>query len=288
MRAFDHFSPQSLDEALALLNRLDGRVQMIAGGTDLMLKMRSGMLAPETIVNIKSLPELKGIAYDDESGLIMGASTTLRELTRSQVICDHYPSLAQAAGMMASEQIRSFATVGGNLCNASPSADLAPPLIALGGTLVIAGLSGERRLPLETFFVGPGESALQPGEILKEILLPPPLGQTIYLKRSPRAFMDIAVVGVAVQLHMAQGVCQQARIVLAAVAPVPLRVQEAEAELEGKPITESRMDRAASIAAEACSPIDDVRGAAWYRQRMVQVLTRRGIEILASAGKNLP
>jgi carbon-monoxide dehydrogenase medium subunit len=287
MRAFDHSSPQSLDEALTLLTRLDGRGEMIAGGTDLMLKMRSGLAAPKHIINIKGLPELKGITFEDGVGLTMGALTTLRDLTRDPTIREHYPSLAQAAGLMASEQIRSFATLGGNMCNASPSADLAPPLIAMDAMAVIAGVSGERQLPLEAFFLGPGSSALQPAELLKEIRVPPPAGQTIYFKQSPRAFMDIAVVGVAVRLHMSGGICQQARIVLAAVAPVPLRVQQAEAELVGKRVTDENIDAAAQLAADACSPIDDVRGSAWYRRRMVQVLTRRGLKMLTTSSKEL-
>ena len=143
MRAFDHFTPESLPEALALLAQINGQGRVIAGGTDLMLQMRAGALSPETVVNIKRLPELQGIHYDPTKGLKIGALSTLRDLTRSPIIIDHYPSLAQAAGLMASEQVRSFATMGGNLCNGSPSADLAPPLIALDGTAVIAhnGLS---------------------------------------------------------------------------------------------------------------------------------------------------
>jgi carbon-monoxide dehydrogenase medium subunit len=285
MRAFDHYSPSSLDEALVLLSQLNGRGRMIAGGTDLMLHLRSGVSAPKAIINIKRLPELEGISYDEKKGLKLGALTTLRDLTRSATIGAHYPVLGQAAGVMASEQIRSFATVGGNLCNASPSADLAPPLMVLGGIAVIASTAGERELPLDEFFLGPGQSALEPGELLKEIWVPPPVGQTNYLKHSPRAFMDIAVVGVAAQLQVVDGICRQSGIVLAAVAPVPLRVQEAEAELVGNRVTESRIAQAAKVAAEACSPIDDVRGSAWYRRRMVQVLTRRALELLASSGK---
>lgn len=288
MQAFEHFTPDSLDEALELLARFNGRGYMLAGGTDLMLKMKAGMLPTtedrrlEAIINIKRLPELKVIAFHEEHGLRLGALTTLRELTRSPIIRDHYPSLAQAAGVMASEQIRSFATVGGNLCNASPSADLAPPLMALEGVAIIATATGERQLPLAQFFLGPGKSALAPGELLKELILPPPTGDTVYLKHSPRAYMDIAVVGVAARLHLVDGVCQQARIVLAAVAPVPLAVPEAESMLRGKTPTPARFEQAARIAAEACSPIDDIRGAAWYRRRMVEVLTRRALQMVAS------
>lgn len=280
MKPFAHYSPQTLSEALDLLAQMNGRTHINAGGTDLLLKMKAGLLQPETIVNIKHLPELKGIQFDETDGLTLGALTTLRELTRTAVIREHYPVLADAASLMASEQIRSFATVGGNLANGSPSADLAPPLIALGGTAVIISPSGERRLPLEKFFLGPGQTVLDSGELLQEIHLPPPTGKTIYRKHSPRAYMDIAVVGVAVNLHQNGGLCRQARIVLGAVAPVPLRVKEAEAVLERHEVDDGHIAQAAQIAADTCSPIDDVRGSAWYRRRMVQVLTRRGLTFL--------
>jgi len=235
---------------------------------------------PQTIINIKRLPELQGIHDAAAAGIRLGALVTLRELTRSPLIQAHYPALAQAAGLMASEQIRSFATVGGNLCNGSPSADLAPPLIALEGTAAVVNASGKRHIPLAEFFLGPGKTALQPGELLQEIHLPPPQGQTIYQKHSPRAFMDIAVVGVAVRLYIRGDICQQARIVLGAVAPIPLRVLEAEQILERNRVSDGRIQQAAQAAAEACTPIDDVRASAWYRRRMVNVLTRRGLEAL--------
>lgn len=280
MRAFDHFTPKSLPEALVRLDGLNGQGRVIAGGTDLMLQMRAGVLSPSTIVNIKRLPELQGIAYKEGSGLRLGALTTLRELTRSTIIREHYPVLAQAAGLMASEQIRCSATLGGNLCNASPSADLAPPFIALDSTAVVAGYRGERHIPLEAFFLAPGLSDLRPGELLKEIHVPPPGGKTIYLKHTPRAYMDLAVVGVAARIQLADGLCRRARIVLAAAAPVPLRVHQAEKNLTNKQLTSQQIDRAARVAAAACAPIDDVRGSAWYRRRLVEVLTRRSIEAL--------
>lgn len=281
MKAFDHYTPHSLSEAIELLEHLDGNSRVIAGGTDLMLQLRSGARAPASIVNIKRLPELKGIAYDDNDGLKMGALTTLRELTRSSTIIERYPCLADAAGMMASEQVRSFATVGGNLCNGSPSADLAPPLMVMGATVIATGPAGERQLPLEEFFRGPGQTALAQDELLKSILVPPPESTTIYLKQAPRLFMDLAVVGVAASLQLEDKLCRQARIALGAVAPVPLRALEAEAKLKGRPVTQEVTSAAAQAAAEACSPIDDVRGSAWYRRKMVEVLTRRAIETLS-------
>lgn len=280
MRPFDYFSPESLPEALDLLANRNGATAVIAGGTDLLLQMKSGARQVDTVVNIKRLPELRGITFHPEAGLAIGALTTLRDLTRNPDIGEHYPVLAQTAFLMASEQVRSFATMGGNLCNASPSADLAPPLIALDAQANIMGQSGSRTIPLESLFAGPGEAALSPGELLIDLSIPPPHGGTIYLKQSPRAFMDIAVVGAALGLKMRKGLCEQARIVLGAVAPVPLRVREAEAVLNGHFLNDSLVEQAASLAAQASTPIDDLRGSAWYRKRMVEVLVRRGLNRL--------
>ncbi|MCC6498904.1 MAG: xanthine dehydrogenase family protein subunit M [Anaerolineales bacterium] len=278
MNPFEHFTPSSLPEALSLLAERNGSAAVIAGGTDLLLRMKSGFAKPRAVVNLKRIPDLRGISCDSNSGLRLGALTTLRDLTRTPQIRDLYPALALTAGVMASEQIRNLATLGGNLCNAAPSADLAPPLIALDAEVAIVSLSGERRLPLADFFTGPGKTVLQRGELLKEIVVPPPLGKTVYLKHSPRAFMDIAIVGAAVRIHKQGSQCRQARIVLGAVAPTPLRVRSGEEILEGQTLSVERIQKAAQASAASCSPISDVRGAAWYRKRMVEVLVRRGIE----------
>lgn len=283
MHPFEHHSPRSLSEAVTLLAEADGSSRIIAGGTDLLLKMKDGVLKPTALIDIKRVPELKGLSYDARRGLRLGALTTLREVTRSEAVRAHYPALAEAAYLMASEQIRSFATVGGNLCNAAPSADLAPPLIALDAEALLSAADSERTLPLAQFFLGPGQTALQPGELLREIRVPPPTGRTTYLKHAARAFMDIAVVGVALRLVVANERCQSARIALGAVAPVPLRARDAEAFITGRSLTAGNIDRTAELAAAACSPIDDVRSSGWYRRRMVGVLTRRGLHALNEA-----
>jgi CO/xanthine dehydrogenase FAD-binding subunit len=277
VQAFDYHTPETLVEALSLLERLDGRARLIAGGTDLLLKMRAGVLAPPVLINIKRLPELKGIEFDEREGLRLGALTTVRELARAGAIKSHYPVVAQAAGLMASEQVRSLATLGGNLCNAAPSADLAPPLIALDATAEVVGPAGERTLPLADFFLGPGQTVLQSGELLRAIRLPPPRGRAVYWRHTPRAAMDIAVAAAAVWLWFEGVVCREARLVLGAVAPIPLRVQQAEAELTGRPLTPDSVERAAAAAAAGCSPIDDIRASAAYRRRIVAVLVRRGL-----------
>jgi carbon-monoxide dehydrogenase medium subunit len=276
MNSFDYFSPKSLSEASEILARYNGEAQAVAGGTDLLLKMKADRLAPKAVVNIKRVPELRGIS-NLQSLIFLGALTTLEELRRSPVIREHYPALAEAADTMASVQIRNLATVGGNLCNAAPSADLAPILIALKAIARIAGPGGERRIPLDEFFTGPGATVLAPGELLVGLKVPRPDGLALYLKHSPREHMDIAVVGVGLSLQLKEGRCESARVVLGAVAPVPLRARRAEDELTSGPLTPDRIHHAAKLAAEEAKPIDDVRGSAWYRRRMVEVLVRRGL-----------
>lgn len=277
MLPFHHHSPTTLAEAIAYLAQTNGEAQVIAGGTDLVLQMRNGLKAPQTVVNIKRLPELQGIDYDPAHGLRLGSLTTLRQIHRSPLIQAHYPILSHAASQMASEQIRAFATVGGNLCNGSPSADQATPLLALDAAVQLVGPHGERTLPLHAFFLGPGQTALQACELLQSISVPPPRGQAIFIKHIPRAFMDISVVCVAARLVMAGGVCQEARVVLGAVAPTPLRARQTEALLAGAFLTADQIQAAARTAAAESRPIDDAKGSAWYRRHMVEVLVRRAL-----------
>jgi carbon-monoxide dehydrogenase medium subunit len=284
---FDHYTPRSLAEAVALLARLNRSARVIAGGSDLLLKMKAGVLRPEAVVNIKRLAELRRLEYEPATGLRLGALITLGALARSPLILAHYPALAEAAGLMASEQVRSFATVGGNLCNAAPSADMAPPLIVLGATAHIAGPDGERALPVEGLLTGPGRTALQPGELLVELRLPPPEGRATYRRHTPRECMDIAVAGVAVWLALDGEICRAARIALGAVAPTPIRARQAEARLVGARLTPATIQAAAELAAAESRPIDDIRASAAYRRRIIAVLTRRAIGALVAAGERV-
>jgi carbon-monoxide dehydrogenase medium subunit len=280
MKPFDYFAPQTLSNAIELLTRYNGEARVVAGGTDLLLKLKAGTLAPQAVINIKRIPELQGLSEGFNSHLTLGALTTLEEIRRSPIVREQYPALAHAASTMASMQIRNLATVGGNLCNAAPSADLAPILIAFGSIAHVTGPNGDRMLPLEIFFVGPGVSDLKRGELLVSIEVPRPIGPATYLKCSPRRCMDIAVVGVGLVIHLDNNLCTDARVILGAVAPTPLRARRAEAELIGGPLNPDRIDRAAKIAAEESKPIDDMRGTAWYRRHMIEVLTRRGLQHL--------
>jgi carbon-monoxide dehydrogenase medium subunit len=277
MLSIAHITPTTLNEALELLSQQNGESHVIAGGSDLVLNMRNGLVAPKTLINIKCLQELKGITYDKHKGICIGALTTLREIHRSPIIQSHYPALSFAASKMASEQIRAFATVGGNLCNGSPSADQSVPLIALGATANLISLRGGREIPLEEFFIGPGETALTHDELLWEITVPLPQGKTIFTNHTPRIYMDISVVCIALRLVMAGNVCQESRIVLGAVAPTPMRARNAESILDGQILNPHTISDAAMAAADESKPIDDAKGTAWYRKKMVEVLVQRGI-----------
>ncbi len=280
MKEFSFHSPRSLAEALDVLQEMGHEAKLLAGGTDLLLHMRAGMISPKAVISLKRISALQGIMYSAEEGLRLGASITMHQIARSVEILDHYPVLATTASMMASEQIRTLATVGGNLCNGSPSADLAPPLIAMDAEACIVGPRGTRQEALNEFFTGPGETVLEPDEILTELIVPPPEGETLYIKHAPRAYMDIAIVGVAAGLAWKNGVIQKARLVLGAVAPVPLRVTAAEDALLGTELQDQHVEHAADLAEAACSPISDTRGSASYRRRMVSVLVRRALQTL--------
>ena len=210
-------------------------------------------------------------------GLRIGAAVTARELEVHPALGGAYRSIAESAALVGSLQVRNLATVGGNLCNAAPSADMAPPLVALEAQAVIAGAKGERRVPIADFFTGVRKTVLAPNELLVELIVPAPGpnsgGQ--YLRHTPRRELDIAVVGVASQLTMANGRCAKARIALASVAPTPVRATAAERALEGQAVTPELIERAATLAIEAAKPISDQRGSSEFRKHLVRVLTRR-------------
>ena len=278
MKAFEHYAPDSVEELLELL-KSKPNAKLIAGGTDLILQMKEGTAQPETVVSLKNVEELGGFTVS-KNGYRLGTGMTLRRITRSNELTQNFPGLIYAAGVVASEQIRSLATLGGNICNASPSADMVPPLIALDAVVQLVSSQSQRELPLSEFFKGPGESVLKGGEILHSIFLPQPSGSMIYSKHAPRKYMDLAVVGVAVRLAKKNGKINEARVALGAVGPVPFRAEKTEALLAGQTLTTELMREAGEMAAGECVPIDDIRGSAWYRKRMVKVHVRRNLEAL--------
>jgi len=278
MKTFEHYAPDSIEELLEML-KSKPNAKLIAGGTDLPLQMKQGTAQPETVISLKNVEELRGFSVS-KNGYRLGAGMTLRGITRSNELTQNFPGLVYAAGVVASEQIRTLATLGGNICNASPSADMVPPLIALDAVVQLVSNQGQRDLSLSDFFKGPGESVLKSGEIMHSIFLPQPSGNMIYSKHAPRKFMDLAVVGVAVRLAKKNGKINEARVALGAVGPVPFRAEKTEALLAGQTLTTELMLEAGEMAAGECVPIDDIRGSAWYRKRMVKVHVRRNLETL--------
>lgn len=279
MKTFDYFEPTTLNEAILLLHKYGIKARILAGGTDLMVKMRAKQILPQYVINLKKVPRLDYIKYDRKGGLRIGALARLRDIEKSPIIKEKFPMVAYAASEVGSVQVRNLATLGGNMCNAAPSADLSPPLVSLSATVTIARIDGERSMLLEDFFKGPGLTTLRRGEILKEIQVnqPPPRTGTTYIKHCVRRAMDIAIVGVAVLLRLdtQENLCKDIKISLGAVAPTPLRAIKAEKMLRNKVLNEGLIREAALMASKEAKPITDVRGSAEYRTDMVNVITRR-------------
>ncbi len=278
MRPFEYHAPQSLDEAIALLRDRGEGARPIAGGTDIVVQMKEGRTKfayPQTVVSLTRVPELRGIEFSESDGLRLGAATSMAEIAQAPVIRERYLALAEGAGVVGSLQTMNMGTVGGNVCNAAPSADTAPALLTFEAEAVIVGPTGRRSMPIAEFFLGPGITALAPGELLAELRLPapPPNTGSSYERHTPRKQMDIAVVGVGVVLTLSGDTIQRARVSLGAVSPTPIRAPRAEAALEGQPATDETFARAAEAAAAECSPITDIRASAEFRRHLVKVMT---------------
>ena len=280
------YQPTSLQEASRLIKENGPGGRFLAGGTDLVIAMKEKGLLPKYIVDLKRVPGLVGIRENNDDSITIGALTTMYAIETSPVIRRKYPFLAQSAAEVGSIQIRNRATVGGNMANATPSADVAPALIALNATVKIAGASSQKTVLLEEFFRGPGLTIMDADEILTEITIPKTAPQLVgeYIKFSPRDMMDLAYVGIAVAYNLGSDKkCNGVRIVLGAVAPTPLRAKTSEALLEGKLLTEELAAKVGDAAARESKPISDVRSSAHYRRAMVGVMTKRAI-LNAAAG----
>ena len=275
------YQPTSLHEASKILKDNGPGGRLLAGGTDLGIAIKDKGLVLKYVVDLKRIPGLSGIRENADESITIGALTTMRSIETSSLIRKKYPFLAQSAAEVGSIQIRNRATVGGNMANATPSADVAPSLIALNARAKIVSLSGDRTLFLEEFFCGPGQTVMNPDEILTEIMIPETSPQLVgeYIKFSPRDMMDLAYVGVAVAYTLGEKEkrCEGVRIVLGAVAPTPIRAPKAEAILEGQILTEELATKAGQEAARESKPISDVRSSADYRRAMVGVMTKRAI-----------
>lgn len=303
MSNFEYHKPQTVKEAIGLMESLEN-AKYIAGGTDVMVLIKQGKLAPANLVSLRNITELNGI--DIQNGVKMGAGATHTEIANNRFIRERYSALADAAGNVGSKQIRNVATVGGNICNAAPSADTACPLLVFDAKVVIAGKPGSREVPIDDFFLGPNKAALGPGELVTGVVMPS-FGEntgSAYIKHARRHAMDLPILGIAARVTVKVGGseagCRDAfgtsdmsqiikglekekvafedvRIAMSVVAPRPVRAKKAEEALKGKIISEKLFEEVGEIAASESQPRDSIRGEAWYRREMVKVLTRRAL-----------
>ncbi|MBU2499594.1 MAG: xanthine dehydrogenase family protein subunit M [Proteobacteria bacterium] len=278
MNKFEYLMPKTIDEAISLHVSHGERAKYIAGGTDVIVKIKEGKIAPQYLVSLRRVPGLDHITYK-EGELRIGALVTHRMLELSPVIKKAFPILIDAVTNIGSVQVRNVATIGGNIVNAVPSADGAIPLITLGAEVNIRGPKGEGSMALEDLFIGPGQTLLEPGEILLEFVIPklPPHTGAAYWKHTRRAAMELPLLGVAVLISLDEGMttCTEARIGLGVLAPTPMRAKNAEAVLKGKRLEDALLRAAGKAAAEECKARDSTRGEAWYRREMVEVLVPR-------------
>jgi aerobic carbon-monoxide dehydrogenase medium subunit len=274
-------APQSLEIATALLARASGSARVLAGGTDLLVQLRSGLIEPDLVVDIKHIPEMRTITAED-GGFRIGAAVSGAQLGEHQGVHKLWPGVVEAVELIGSTQIQGRATMVGNMCNASPAADSVPAMIAAGAIVNVVGPDGRREVPVEEICIAPGKTSLGKGEIVASVLLParPPRSGDAYLRFIPRTEMDIAVVGAGVSLTLDdKGVCIAARVGLGAVAARPLLVADAAAALIGTTIDQAALDALAAAASAACKPIDDKRGTIEYRTKVAGVLARRAAVI---------
>ena len=291
MRPFTYLTPKTLDEAISLHQSHGERAKYVAGGTDVLVKIKEGRLAPDYLISLKHIIGQDRPFFNQETGeLYIGAFCTHRSIEQSSLVEQRYPILHDAVKNIGSVQIRNVATIGGNLVNAVPSADGAIPLIALDGRANIYGPKGQRSMELGRFFLGPGQCDLEAGEILTEIVIPalPPRTGSAYVKHGRREAMELPMLGVGVLLSLGEDMltCTRARICLGVAAPTPFRALQAEKHLEGKPVDEDNLTEAGQIAGRESKVRDSIRGVAWYRREMVGVLVKRmGLRALERAGQ---
>jgi aerobic carbon-monoxide dehydrogenase medium subunit len=284
MRKFDFYKPQSLQELWELKSKIPNS-RFIAGGSDVMVKLRKGISSPQALISLRSIPELKNISVGDH--IRIGAATSISELTENADLKRLVPVLVQAAGRIGGTQIRNVATVGGNIGNCSPCADTAPALLVLEASAVVQSANERRIVPIHEFFKGPGQSCLTSYEICAELQIdiPCPQAKAIFMKKG-RVQLDLALASVAVLLEMDGKICRKARIAAGSVAPTPLRLFEAEKVLENNEITEEIIREAQRLAMEGVSPISDVRCSADYRRKIVGAYVKKAIHTLMNGGQD--
>jgi carbon-monoxide dehydrogenase medium subunit len=301
MKKFDYLRPQTLEEALSLLNQHGEKAKLIAGGTDVIVLIKQKAMMPEVLISLRGIPGLDQIRYN--GALKIGPMVTHRDIEKSEVIRKEFSALTDAADVLGSIQIRNVATIGGNICTAAPSADTATPLLVLGTQVKIKSLKEERIIPIEEFFKGPGESVLKTGEMVKELIIPKLLPNTgsAYYKLQRRLALDLPILGVSVLLSLDKNkvacsdmlctaspissilhkmeedeiICKDVRIALGVAAPTPMRAVKAEVLLRGKKLSDELLEEVANTASQEAQPRDSIRGEAWYRKDMIRVLVKR-------------
>jgi CO/xanthine dehydrogenase FAD-binding subunit len=276
---FEYFVPSTLEDGLNILENNRERVKILNGGTDLILQMKQRLTRPEIILDIKQIPELRTLVWDESAGFRIGSAVPISKILEFKGLPEGYDLLFQVCSVIGSIQIKNRGTVGGNICNAAPSADSASALLCLDASALIASKGRTRTIPLNEFFIGPGETALKYNELLVEIIIPTPQPGSAgsYLRHTTREEMDIAVAGVASWLSLSKkdNKIEEARIALGAVGPTPLRAYKTEDFLVGKEGSSEIIEEAAELAASEAKPITDLRGSAEYRKELVRVLTKR-------------
>jgi len=276
---YRYFAPTSLDEAISLLQAQGKGAVLLAGGTDLLLRIRAGFIQPTAVIGLKRIAGLNRIAWDTKRGLTIGATALLSEVAEHPAIKRRYPALVDAALATANVQMRNMGTVVGNLCNASPCADNVPTLVAMGAEAVVMGSDGEKRIPLGTFHTGPGKTALEPGTLVTAIQVPPPPGGSgaAYRNISARSRVDMSAAGAGAYVEMNGGTCSDVRIVMGSVGPTPLRARRAESMLKGVKPTAALIEKTGQAAAKESKPISDVRASAYWRKQVVAALVSRAL-----------
>jgi carbon-monoxide dehydrogenase medium subunit len=278
MKPFELFEPDNIKEAAGLLSRYGDKASILAGGLDLVARMRRRQIQPEYVVSIRRIPGMDYIIHNKENGLRIGALTAIQTVENSKLDRGKYGPLCEAVRRFASVQVKTMGTVVGNLCVATPASDIAPALCVLDTALKLVGLNSERTVPLEQFYKGVGRTVLRPDEIVTEIVIPAaPVGARGVFLKLEKTRADIAKVNVAVMLRMADGICQDIKIALGSVAPTVIRSRRAESLIQGKRPEEVLINEAGEVASEEVTPITDLRSTAEYRREMIWVLVRRAI-----------
>jgi len=275
MREVSYFAPAQVGEAVKLLAQYGAKATVLAGGTDLLPKINHYEVKPEVVLYIGGL----GLNYvrEEDGKLVIGAATTTAKLASDALVAKWASALAEAARLSGSSAIQTAATIGGNVANASPGADLVVPLLALDAQVRLVGAGGGRVLPLKDFFVGPHATVRKPDELITEIHIPKPAGKAVFLKLGRRKAQTLAVVNAAARLVMDGAVCKDVRIVLGSMAPTPLRCAKAEALIKGKALSKALIEQCAAAAVAECSPITDQRASEWYRKNAAAALVARAV-----------